>query len=154
MESTQKRGSRWWAGRIPMGALALAPGSIPDRGLSDEAYAQYRAILATTGYLETAVAETKSFGKNLTEVRTASITNFGDMPLIVLSRGIWDPLPSVSETENQRAWQPWQALQSELAELSTDSKHVIAGQSGHPIQLQQPQLVIHAIREIVQAAHK
>lgn len=137
-----------------MGGLALAPDNIPNRGLPDEALAQYRAILVTTRYFETAIAETESLEKNLTEVRAANVTSLGNIPLIVLSRGVWDPLPGVSEAENQRAWQAWQAMQSELAELSTNSKQVIAEQSGHFIQLQQPQLVIDAIRELVQVTHE
>jgi pimeloyl-ACP methyl ester carboxylesterase len=131
--------------------LALAPDNAPNRGLPDKAFGQYRAILVTTRYFETAIAETESFEKNLTEVRAANITSLGNQPLIVLSRGIWDPLPSVSEAENQQAWQAWQAMQSELAVLSANSKQVIAEQSGHFLQLQQPHLVIEAIREVVQA---
>jgi pimeloyl-ACP methyl ester carboxylesterase len=136
-----------------VGILALAPDNIPNRGLPDEALAQYQAILVTTRYFETAIAETESFEKNLTEVRAANITSLGDIPLIVLSREVWEPLPSVSEAENQQAWQAWQAMQSELAELSTNSKQVIAEKSGHNIHLQQPQLLIEAILQIVQVTH-
>jgi pimeloyl-ACP methyl ester carboxylesterase len=136
------------------GILALTPGSTPNRGLPDNALARYRAILSTTRYLETAIAETESFEGNLVEVRAANITSLGDLPLIVLSRGIWDPLPFLSETENQQAWQAWQAMQSELVMLSSGSKQIIAEQSGHFVQLQQPELVVDAIREVVQATHK
>jgi pimeloyl-ACP methyl ester carboxylesterase len=136
------------------GILALAPDYVPNRGLPDEAFAQYRAILVTTRYFEAAIAETESFEKNLTEVRAADTTSLGDLPLIVLSRGIWDPLPSVSEAENQLAWQAWQDMQSEVPWLSTNSKQFMAEQSGHFIQLQQPHLVIDAIREVVQATHE
>lgn len=72
----------------------------------------------------------------------------------MLSEGVWHPLPNVSEVENQQAWQAWQAMQSELVELSPNSKQVIAERSGHSIQLQQPQLVIDAIREVVQATNE
>ena len=45
-------------------------------------------------------------------------------------------------------------MQSELAGLSSDAKQIIAEQSGHHIQLDQPDLVIDAIREIVEAIRK
>lgn len=136
------------------GVLALAPDNIPNRGLPDGALTQYRAILVTTRYFETAIAETESFEKNLTEVRAANTTSLGNIPLIVLSRGFWEPLPGISEAENQQAWQAWQVMQSDLVALSSNSKQVIAEKSGHNIHLQQPQLLIEAIRQIVQVTHK
>jgi pimeloyl-ACP methyl ester carboxylesterase len=136
------------------GLLALSPDDIPARGLSDQALAQYRAILATTQYFEMAIAETEALEKSFAEVRAAKITRLGDVPLIVLSRGLSDPLPGISEADNQQYEQAWQVMQSELAALSSNSKHVIAKESGHYIQLKQPQLVIDAIRELVQAAQR
>lgn len=134
-----------------LGLMALWPTTIPNRGLPDSVLAHYRAIVATTGYFETASAETESFEKNLAEIAAAHINSLGNLPLIVLSRGYWEPLPGLSEAENQRAWQEWQAMQSELAALSANSEQVIAEQSGHDIQLQQPAIVIEAIQRMVQA---
>ena len=136
------------------GLLALAPENIPNRGYPDKALAQYRAILATTGYFKTASAETESLEESFAEVRAARITSLGNLPLIVLSRGLPYPLSGMSEIENQQYEQAWQVMQSELAALSSNSKQVIARQSGHYIQLQQPQLVVDAIHEIVQATQK
>jgi hypothetical protein len=42
-------------------------------------------------------------------------------------------------------------MQAELAALSTRGKHIIAEESGHYIQVTHPQLVIDAIREVVEA---
>ena len=145
---------RTLASMSSFGLLALLPENIPNRGYPDEALAQYRAILATTGYFETASAETEALEESFAEVRSARITSLGNLPLIVLSRGLPYPLPGMSETENQQYEQAWQVMQSELASLSSKSKQVIARQSGHYIQLQQPQLVIDAIHEIVQATQK
>ena len=39
----------------------------------------------------------------------------------------------------------------EIAGLVPDSKHEVAEQSGHNIQLEQPQLVVAAIRDVVEA---
>jgi pimeloyl-ACP methyl ester carboxylesterase len=145
---------RIFASMNSFGLLALSPENIPNRGLPDGALAQYRAILATTRYFETASAETEALGQSFAEVRAARITSLGNLPLIVLSRGLSYPLPGMSETENQQYEQAWQVMQSELVVLSSNSKQVIARQSGHYIQLQQPQLVIDAIYEIMQETQK
>jgi len=136
------------------GLLALSPDDIPARGLPDQALAQYRAILATTNYFEMAIAETEALEKSFAEVRAAKMTRLGDVPLSVLSRGLSEPLPGISEADNQQYEQAWQVMQSELAALSSNRQQIIAKESGHYIQLKQPQLVIDAIRELVQAAQR
>ena len=136
------------------GLLALSPDSIPARGLSDQALSQYRATLATTKYFEAAIAETEALEKSFAEVRATKITNLGDMPLIVLSRGLSEPLPGISESDNQQYERAWQVMQSELVALSSNSKQVIAKESGHYIQLKQPELVTDSIQEVVQAVQK
>ena len=44
-------------------------------------------------------------------------------------------------------------MQQELVRLSTRGKLVIAGKSGHEIHWYQPELVIDAIKEIVEQVH-
>jgi hypothetical protein len=48
----------------------------------------------------------------------------------------------------------WQALQAALATLAPGARQVVAAESGHYVQLQQPELVIAAIREVVAAARR
>jgi pimeloyl-ACP methyl ester carboxylesterase len=43
----------------------------------------------------------------------------------------------------------WQALQRDLAGLSSDSVHIIATRSGHYIHLERPDLVIAAIKQVL-----
>ena len=130
------------------GLLTFTLGSIPGRGLPDDAMAQYRAIAVSTDYFQTGVLENEAFESNLAEVRAANV-NLGDIPLIVLSRGYWDPIPGFSDAENQQAWQMWQEMQVKLLSLSTDSRQIIATESEHHIQLQQPELVIDAIFDVI-----
>jgi len=131
------------------GLLALTPQSIPNRGLPDDVLAQYRAIAVSTKYFGTGIAENEAFESNLAEVRDANVSIF-DKPLIVISRGYWDPMPGFSEKDNKFAWQMWQEMQVELLSLSSDSRQIIAGESEHNIHLQQPELVIDAIRSVVE----
>jgi pimeloyl-ACP methyl ester carboxylesterase len=48
-------------------------------------------------------------------------------------------------------WPAWRTAQDRLAKL-LDAKHVSETNSGHAIQMERPQLVIDAIREVVDAA--
>ena len=131
------------------GFMALAPQSIPDQGLPDEVFAINKVIWATTGYFETAAAELSSMKESTAEVRAMRITSFGNLPLSVLSAGLYYPDPSLSEAENQKSREEWQAMQSELVALSSQGKQTIAEKSGHGIQLVQPDLVIDAIQEMI-----
>lgn len=132
-----------------LGFLAFTPSSIPTRGLPDDAAAAYRAIAVSTDYFRTAVAENEAFQDNLADVREAAV-NLGSTPLVVISRGYWDPIPGLSVSENEQAWSTCQVMQSELTRLSTNSRRIVATKSEHHIQLQQPELVVNAIRDIAE----
>jgi pimeloyl-ACP methyl ester carboxylesterase len=136
------------------GILAMAPDNIPNRGLPANVYEQYKAILASTNYFETAIAESLLFEESLNTVRDLHDPSLGDIPLIVISRGVWDPLPNLSEKENEQAWLAWQNLQTDLLQLSKNSRQMVATNSGHEIQLQQPEVVIKAILEVVDQIEK
>lgn len=76
------------------------------------------------------------------------ITSFGSIPLTVISaqkEGDFDNLqdPKLSaEMENL-----WDQLQIELTGLSTDSKRILAIESGHMIPVEQPEIIVDAINE-------
>ncbi len=133
------------------GFMALAPQMIPNQGFPDEVFAQYKVAWATTGHLTAAAAEINAMLESTAEVRALQITSFGNLPLRVLTAGVYHPNPAQSDAENQQYTDEWQAMQSELAALSSMSKQIIAEQSDHTIQYNQPDLVIDAILEIVGA---
>jgi len=133
------------------GLMALAPHSIPNLGLPADTYAQWQASLATSSYFKTTIAELNTMDEISAEVRDLKIRSFEDLPLIVLSGGHWDSMQGISDAENQKTWGVWKALQSELAALSSEGKQIIAEQSGHMIQFDQPGLVIDVIREMVKS---
>lgn len=131
------------------GIMALAPQYIPNPGLPEDAYVQYQALMATTRMYETFLAELNAMEKSSAESRALHITNFGDMQLIILSAGHGQVIPSFTEAENQQLWDELQIEQSELTALSSGAKQIMAEESGHYIQLDQPDLVIAAIREMM-----
>lgn len=132
------------------GIMALSPEQIPARGLGGEALEQYRALLATTDYFNAAVIESSSFLAEFGTGSTHKLKGLGDLPLIVLTRGLPDSLPILSEQENARYDTTWHELQRELAGLSSNSRQIIAEDGGHYIQLDEPNLVIDAVRELVE----
>jgi pimeloyl-ACP methyl ester carboxylesterase len=134
-----------------LGLIALSPGQIPDPGLPADALAQYRAVLATTDYFKAAYAESRAFYATLRDAPVTTVAEVGDLPLIVLSRGLEEPLPRLTAAETKQVEQTWQIMQAELAAMSSNSRQITAKQSSHYIQLQQPDLVIDAIQQLMHA---
>jgi pimeloyl-ACP methyl ester carboxylesterase len=77
------------------------------------------------------------------------ITSFGDIPLIVITGTSDERKKEFNNIEvGIKAQQVWQELQKELLNLSTQSEQILTDKSGHYIQLQQPELVIAAVRKL------
>jgi pimeloyl-ACP methyl ester carboxylesterase len=74
-----------------------------------------------------------------------------ELPLIVLGHGrpIQGPKKVTEATANGRE-RIWRELQRDLANRSTHGDFRVAEQSSHDIHLQQPELVIQAIRDVLQ----
>jgi pimeloyl-ACP methyl ester carboxylesterase len=81
--------------------------------------------------------------------------DLGDLPLAVISSSECDPRdPDDSKHQRTRSrfYEGWIQLQRELAALSSDSIHVVAENSGHHVQRDDPQLVISTITDLVRRA--
>lgn len=70
--------------------------------------------------------------------------SLGDLPLIILTRGIPEETGPNAQSMEEDHRQDHQVL----ASMSTNGKLIVAAKSGHHIQLQQPELVVTSIREI------
>ncbi|MGI8485159.1 MAG: alpha/beta fold hydrolase [Thermomicrobiales bacterium] len=97
--------------------------------------------------------ETIDFAAASTAMRQAAETQpLRPMPLVVLSHaqpfGVPEDALGFSPEVLERAWA---SAQDQLAALVPHAQHVIATESGHYIQLQQPDLVIEAVRQVVEA---
>jgi hypothetical protein len=83
------------------------------------------------------------------QVRAAG--SLGDLPLAVVTRSPDEPmidLPGLTDTLEQ----VWQELQTEMADLSTNSIHLISKKSGHRIIILDYQLVIEGILWVLEQA--
>jgi pimeloyl-ACP methyl ester carboxylesterase len=76
------------------------------------------------------------------------------MPMVVLSHSLTDPNPFgfPPEFPVKALNRAFNASQDKIAKLVRGARHVIAARSGHYIQLDQPRLVIDAIRSVVRQA--
>jgi pimeloyl-ACP methyl ester carboxylesterase len=92
-------------------------------------------------------------------VRAAAAQPLRQMPLVVLSRGREDDLPpellaGLPPGFPDALAAAWRASQAFLATLLPDARQVVVPEAGHYIQLEQPQAVIDAIRQVVTAVQQ
>jgi pimeloyl-ACP methyl ester carboxylesterase len=101
-----------------------------------------------TQYYEVVVDELETFEESTRQVQAASPDP--DVPTIVIARRLLDEGdgPEVDPAQEEA----WRRLQAELAENLPDGTLVIAEESDHVIHMDQPDLVVDAIRWIVEQA--
>lgn len=116
--------------RLLAGPLGLAAGLAPERANA------YVAYSVTPRSVQTWLDEGQGMGESMAQA--GAVTSLGALPLIVLSRGL-DPDPD------------WQAMQTELLQLSSQSQQLIADQSAHNVQIDQPEAATAAIVTMVEA---
>ncbi len=112
-------------------------------------------------YLEVGF-QPKYFQSNLDELAASaesdkqlSVTgSLGNIPLTVIRHGIPDLFASMPVEQGKQAEIVWQELQEDLARLSSNSQMLVAEKSGHGIQIDQPSLVVDAIRQMVETARR
>jgi pimeloyl-ACP methyl ester carboxylesterase len=103
----------------------------------------FKSFCYRPDYWATASSELANIKQSFEEVR--SVTSLGSLPLIVLSQGSKD-----SKMSDER-FQQWASLQLDLTKLSSNSQRVIAENSGHLVQLDQPELVISEVQRLIES---
>src|SRR5690606_7541042 len=86
-----------------------------------------------------------------TEQLTASRRSYGDMPLIVLTRGDTEKgmPPKLTNADREAFAAVWTQLHEEMTALSTAGERRVVAGAGHYIQGDKPQAVIDAVNEVV-----
>jgi len=119
-------------------------------GIPEEARPLLLSRVNQSHYCASMLAELESFDGEIHDPQPPSA--LGDLPLLVLSQG---KEPEGDETlgltaEQARAQRlAWNELQEELAALSIHGRRLIAEHSGHPIQFEQPELLIDAVGGLI-----
>lgn len=106
-----------------------------------------KSIYSRTQFWQAVAQESGAFSDSVEQIKQARRTkSFPNIPLIVLSSGKPDLGASMELIETM------QVLDADLATESPQGIQVIAEQSGHGIHLDEPKLVIDAIRQVVEQA--
>ena len=114
-------------------------------------YHAFQALWATEpSFWDSCVVEGESGFSIWDEVSRENITTLGNIPLIVISSG-QDMGYSADPEKNLYANKVFRTLQKEMAAESPQGKYLIAADSSHYIQLDNPELVTGAISSVVNA---
>lgn len=114
--------------------------------LPPELQPAYLAVGYRPAYFEANLEEFLGIAESDGQVRAAG--SLGEMPLRVIRHGRPDLFAGLPAADRPAAESVWQALQGELAGLSGNSRLTVAEESGHAIQIDQPEVVVVAIREL------
>jgi pimeloyl-ACP methyl ester carboxylesterase len=74
------------------------------------------------------------------------------IPLVVITRGttMRSSYPHLTDEQVRRVEAAWRGLQRDLARRSSKGELMIAARSGHNVQADEPEVVIGAVREVVE----
>ncbi|GHA40849.1 hypothetical protein GCM10007086_13100 [Photobacterium aphoticum] len=131
-----------------IGLLALSPNEIPNPGLSEEGVAKYRGVLASLPHVESMLLELNSIPDNLMERRNPSAGDGASMPTALIYATSHQDA-GLSAQENATFATQWVALQRQVAAQSSNTVVLADEQSGHYIQLDNPDLVNRTILDMV-----
>jgi len=114
--------------------------------------AQVRAVDCNFHSYREGLAALKAFSESAAQA--ATVRSLGDLPLAVLSHDPEVPEPEVPADLVKPMNDAWEEMQDELAHLSTRGTRTVAKNSSHYIQIYRPDLVIAAIRGVVDQARQ
>jgi len=77
------------------------------------------------------------------------ITSFGDIPVVVITGASPTRNDVYPEEFREDMEHLWGELQLDLLSLSTNSQQVLAVESDHYVQVDEPDIVIRAIRDLI-----
>jgi pimeloyl-ACP methyl ester carboxylesterase len=131
--------------------LLPPPGPIP---LGDpaaiERAAKLRALSLRTSHVVTMCEEMINIPRSDKQLEGCRLPP--DLPLAVLSASHWEVGAEVPPEDVPKALEVWKEVQQELASQSTNSFHFVVPDCGHDIPTQRPQVIVEAIRAVVEAA--
>ena len=127
----------------------LAP---PPQGVPETLHPLYRAHFYQDKFLRALANEGRAMAT--TEAEAAQTGNLGDTPLIVLTHDPQHPMviPGLPTDVNRQVEELWQQTQQAMTNLSSDSRFIVAEDSGHNIHVDRPDLVSDVITQMISMA--
>lgn len=134
-----------WTGVVRFAMANAGQGKLPK-----EAAARMAAYASTS--VKGATSELDGFDATMKDAR--AVRSFGNRPLIVLTAmAPFKPAElkglGITASDGARFKQEWKILHAEQAALSTRGRQQIVPDAGHYIQIDRPDVVIAAVREVV-----
>jgi pimeloyl-ACP methyl ester carboxylesterase len=132
------------------GAMALRPALVP-AALPASARVDIDRYRAVTAMSSQAFASTADEIRHLEESQDqlrAARGSLGDLSLVVITHGVATPIPGLSQDVQQQNEALLRSLHGEIAALSSRGRLIVAENSGHMIHMEQPDLVVQAIRTV------
>ncbi len=142
MEGSWQREAQFMEYTMPFGIPRII-------GLCDQPPA-VRAAECNWSSAREGLAEMRAFSESAAQA--AATGSLGDMPLAVLSHDPDKPSAELPPDLAKSTNDAWEKMQQELAQLSTRGTRVVARNSSHYIQEDRPDLVIDAVRSVVEQA--
>ncbi len=142
LEGSWQREAQFVAYTMPFGVPRLL-------GLCEDS-AVTRAADCNWHSAEENLAEIRAFSESAAQ--TAQTGTLSDLPLAVLSHDPDKPSSDLPPDLAKPMNEAWEKMQEDLAHLSTRGTQTIARNSSHYIQIDRPDVVIDAVRKIVEEA--
>jgi pimeloyl-ACP methyl ester carboxylesterase len=141
---------RSFEGLNSVGILAMSPESFPALVPPQPEVAKaYKGVMLSSDTFFAALRQQGNYAEeNQAAVREMHITSLGDIPLVVLSSRKVAAQPGLSAEEMAELMAE---LHTELAALSSRGELISAEESSHNIQWDQPELVVEAINQVLDA---
>jgi pimeloyl-ACP methyl ester carboxylesterase len=124
-------------------------------GFSEALFAVQIKRRLSVPFREALLSETDEMDADSQELLAAR-RSYGDMPLIVLTQSpeSAEAYPGLSEAQVEAMNTLWVRMHDELARLSSRGENQVVEHSGHYIQKDRPEVVISAIRRVVEDSRK
>jgi len=140
------------------------PGAMSDRELQEFFQDLGRRMNAQRPATAAASPKDPSGGNGSGEIRMARFYReiaagrrdymLAEKPLIVLTATRTAPMPRFSADQAAQLEEDHRVLQARLRRLSSNSRQILVPESGHFIHLDRPDVVIAAVREVVEAVRR
>ena len=119
----------------------------------------HRVHCVKTLYCHTASTEAATISLSFNQLKMADCSAFVDKPCTIITAGLAPNLPLLGSTDEQKKYleqvhHVWRSLQKELVAKFPLSNQLIAEKSDHMIPWCQPDLVVDAVREMVEKVRK
>jgi pimeloyl-ACP methyl ester carboxylesterase len=163
ISNAQFFGIRFCQATAPFGlvrAAKMMDASLASLPLTEAEREPLLAAMNRSTYCGAAARELAMLGAYASQPK--ELASLGDLPLVVLTSGLspqemYAELPPALQAQLtievlQAQAQAWEGMQEQLAGLSTRGKRIVVRESGHNMQLDAPQVIIAAVREVCEQA--